>query len=237
MNKLLLFAALALLLFGSCVSETDRRIQDLYEAPGIPEAPRPFTITDFRNRAEGQSKPEWVNHWLEGGIHAVETLDAHEGRYVFISRNNGSNFKALSQWAQWFSPELDFPRLAAARVEARFLSGVSRPDNVYGSFFIALISAASDALWTGAIKEDYFWIRREFYPAEDDFFGAGVNAGNNGSPLPEEDWEFLILVTIDETLFASQLDGIFRGIRPIPQPTREQTNAANRVIERFFDGF
>jgi len=178
--------------------------------------------------------PEWVKYWLEGGVRAVETLDTHEGRRVFISRNEGGNFNALTQWAKWFSPELDFPRMAASRIESRFLFGVSHPDSVYGDFFVTLIRAASDAPWIGAVKEDFFWIRREFYPVEDEdvFFETG-----DYTPPLAEDWEFLILVTIDEDLFASQLDAVFRTVRPSPPPTRDQVSAANRVIERFFDGF
>ncbi|MCL2233544.1 MAG: hypothetical protein FWB99_10770, partial [Treponema sp.] len=59
----------------------------------------------------------------------------------------------------------------------------------------------------------------------------------DAAPLLQEDWKFLVLVTIDEAYFSSQLNTIFRTIRPNPQPTRDQLSAANRVIERFFEGF
>jgi len=237
--KKIVFSALPMLLvvvplisFGSCAGNADRRGLAFEEPYTITEIFRPFTIIDFKNKDDGQSLPEWVDLWLEGGVTAVEALDTHEGRHVFISRNEGSNFNALMQWAEWFSPELDFPRLAAARIEARFLSGVSRPDNVYGAFFVSLIRAASDALWDGAAKEEFFWIRRKFYPVEDDIMEMG-----EGVFHVEEDWKFLILVTIDKSLFASQLEAIFRSIRPAPQPTRDQIAAANRVKDNFFHGF
>jgi len=222
----------ALLLLGSCASEAYRHIPAYSGLPEYQRAARPFTVTAFRGEAEGQAMPEWVEHWLEGGIAAVEALAAHQGRHVFISRNEGVNFNALAQWAQWFIPELDFPRLAAARIQERFLYGVSRPEIVYGPFFVALVRAASDAPWAGAVKEDYFWIRREFY-----LDGNDTPEWNNNSGFTEEDWEFLILVTIDKDHFASQLDAVFRDARPASQPTREQQNAANRVIELFFEGF
>ena len=234
MNKIVLSAIPALLLLSACVSEADRHIQAPPETPEVLEIPRLFTIIDFKNKAEGQSMPEWVNHWLEGGERAVEALGIYEGRHVFISQSAGGNFNALTQWAAWFSTELDFPRLAAARIESRFLSGVSHPDHVYGPFFVTLIRAASDAPWTGAVKEDHFWIHRKFYPVEDEY---DFPEANDATPLLEEDWKFLILVTIDEALFASQLDAVFRSIQPTPPPTRDQVSAANRVIERFFDGF
>jgi len=221
-----------LLSFSSCASDADRRDPTLDEFHEITQIFRPFMILDFKNKAEGQGMPEWVDHWLEGGISALEALGAYEGRLVFISRNEGTNFNALTQWAEWFSSELDFPRLAAARIESRFLSGVSRPDNVYGAFFVNLIRAASDARWAGAVKEDYFWIRRKFYPVEDDITETG-----GAVTLVDEDWEFLILVTIEKTSFAYQLDAVFRSIRPNPQPTRDQIAAVNRVKDNFFYGF
>ncbi|MCL2374702.1 MAG: hypothetical protein FWC65_05615, partial [Treponema sp.] len=149
MNRFLL-CTIPALLFSACASEAGRRGHAPYEDPGILETPHPFAITDFMNMAEGADMPEWVSLWLEGGARAIENMDAHEGRHAFVSRNNGSNFSALEQWAQWFSADLDFPRLAAARIEARFLSGVSRPDDTYGAFFVALVRSASDAAWSGA---------------------------------------------------------------------------------------
>ena len=176
--------------------------------------------------------PEWAASWLSGGVHAVETLEEFYGRHVFIGRNEGNNFNALTQWAEWFSPELDFPRLAAARIEARFLSGVTVPDHEYGAFFVTLIRAASNTTWAGAVKQDIFWIRREFYPSENDF-----PAANEIFPAITEDWEFLILVTMDSEIFAAQLNSVFSGVNPNPTPTRDQIAAANRVMENFFEGF
>ena len=232
MKKILFPVIPALILFIACASDADRRDPAFDDAYKITEVLRPFAIIDFKNKAEGQSMPDWVDLWLEGGLRAIEALDAHEGRHVFISRNEGNNFNALTQWAEWFSPELDFPRLAATRIEARFLSGVSRPDNVYGAFFLSLIRAASDAPWPGAVKEGHFWIRRKFYPVENDVMETDETAN-----LVEEDWEFFILVTIDRTIFAAQLEAVFRSISPIPQPTRDQIAAASRVKDNFFYGF
>ena len=236
MNRILLSALLALLLFSSCVSETDRRSPSSSQIPGAWETPWPYIIIDYKNKVTGGSIPEWVSLWLEGGDREVETLGVYQNRNVFISRNEGNNFNALTQWAEWFNAELDFPRLAAARIEARFLSGVSHPDTAYGAFFVALIRAASDALWAGAIREDDFWIRRKLFPIGD-VLPASIDL-DNIDPLPDEEkWEFFILVTIEKSLFTSQLDAIFDTIVPSPQPTREQVNAVNRVIDRFYHGF
>ena len=165
----------------------------------------------------------------------METLEFYEDRFVFISRNEGSNFNALTNWAEGFLPDLDFPRLAAARIQARFSSGVPHPDYEYGAFFVTLVRTASDAQWTGAIKEDDFWIRRKYLPAPEETFDEDDNP--DASLQEREAWEFLILVTIEKELFASQLEEVFENIRPSPQPTKDQTAAISRVKERVFEGF
>ena len=247
MNRILFLAIPVLLLLASCAGRPAKQVINPPQASGAAETPLPFIIVDYKNRATGGSIPKWVSSWLEEGVGSIETQDAYIGRYVFISRNESNNFNALTQWAQGFNAELDFPRLAAARIEKRFLSGVSHPDHEYGTFFEALIRAASDTAWTGAIREDDFWLCRRFFPGENSITDmpespAGWVAADSDFPgidsLPiRESWEFLILVTIEKRIFASQLDAIFRGLKPNPPPAKDQINTANRVKDKFFDGF
>lgn len=235
MNRIFPSAILAATLIASCAGGPAKQVLTPVETSPAPETPEPYIITDYKNKAEGEKIPDWVTLWLEGGADEVENLSAHQDRYVFVGWSEGNNFNALNQWTEGFSPELDFPRLAAARIEARFSSGVPYPDAVYGAFFEALIRAASDALWTGAVREDDFWICREF-PLPDqsaenpDFESVGPSPARGR-------WEFLILVTMEKALFASQFDTVFRSAKPSPLPSKDQIAAANRVKDRFFDGF
>jgi hypothetical protein len=195
-------------------------VEEMEEAETV-ETHRPYVITDFKNKVRGGNIPRWVGLWLDSGIHEVEAM--YQDRYVFIGLNEGNNLRALNLWLDGFSPELDFPRLAAARIEARFSRSVPLPDDEYGAFFIDLIRAASDAPWIGAQREDDFWILKKYLPGDDE---------------PEnENWEFFVLVTIEKNLFTSQLDSLFKNIKPSPSPSRYQANAAKRVKEHFFEGF
>ena len=169
--------------------------------------------------------PEWVNFWLNSSIQDMEALDSFSGQYVFISRNEGLRLNPLHLWMEGFSPELDFPRLAAARIERRFASAVTHPDNEFGSFYEAIIREASDTPWYGAVSAGDFWIRRLYPPDEEE------------NVQEMETWEFLILLTIEKDLFVSQLDEIFERINPFPAPTRNQIEAINRVKGDFFSGF
>jgi len=223
MKKLFLTAVFVTLLFGSCRSEAERPVVEPPRAPEPARNPAPHTITDYRNKAQGGAIPEWVSLWLDSGAFMVENLDAYRDRYVFVARNEANNFNALNLWKDGFSAELDFPRLAAARIEKRLASVVTDPDESYGAFYETLIRAASDFSWMGAIREDDFWTLRQF------------PTGDGG--IPEENWEFQILVTIERSFFASQLDRIFQTINPNPPPSRDQRTTINRVKERFLDGF
>ena len=222
MEKLSFLAVLPLL-FVSCATEQAGHILTPQEIPPDIVTPIPFIITDHKYKSEGRNIPEWVSLFLEGGIQSVESLAAFNGRHVFISQNEGTNFNALNHWKEGFSPELDFPRLAAARIDARFFSETPLPDQVYGAFFEALIRTASNARWSGAVKEDDFWIRRRFI--------------ENNAESETENWLFLILVSIEKPVFALQLDTVFSNTRPNPPPSRGQLAAINRVKDNFFEGF
>jgi hypothetical protein len=221
MNRFLIPLILGAVFLSSCITDSGRRP---YELPVIPEekkAPRTFTIIDYKNKNSGEVIPEWVNLYFDSGLREVEALKAYQDSYAFVHRNEGNNFNALQLWKDNFSAELDFPRVAAARIEARF--SVPYPDEEYGSFYEELIRAASDASWAGAITKDDFWIYKRDPP--------------NETESERESWEFLILVTMEKSRFSSQLKTVFEKINPIPPPTENQIAAANRVKEQFFEKF
>jgi hypothetical protein len=223
MNRFLLALILGAAFLSSCVTNSGRQA---YELPPIPEeikTPRTFTIIDYKNKSGGEALPEWVNLYLDSGLRKVESLNAYQDSYAFVYRNEGNNFSALQLWKDNFSAELDFPRLAAARIEARFSSAVPYPDEEYGAFYAELIRAASDASWSGAAKGDDFWVRKKYPPSD---------AENE-----QESWEFLILVTMEKSRFSSQLETIFKNINPNPPPNENQIAAANRVKDHFFERF
>jgi len=223
MNKALVCLVLGGLFLSSCVTNTGRQAYELPEISEEIKTPRTFTIIDYKNKATGGTVPEWVNRYLNSGLRDVEALRTYQGNYVFVHRNEGNNFNALQLWKDNFSVDLDFPRLAAVRIEARFSAAVSYPDETYGAFYEALIRAASDASWTGAITRDDFWIRKKNHA--------------NETEGEQENLEFLILVAIEKSSFSSQLGKIFENINPVPPPTQNQIAAINRVKERFFETF
>ena len=222
MNKILSAAIPALLLLASCSIIRQGKMV-LNPAEMIPFNDAPYIITEHKNTAADAEMPDWVIAYIDGGLHGVEALAAYQGQYVFVAKTEGNNFTALNHWMAGFSPELDFPRLAAARVEARFFSAAPLPDQEYGTYYEALVPAASDYPWTGAVRQNDFWIRKNYIPTVDD--------------AEKETWEFMILLTIDKMSFSGQLQKVFGSVNPKPPPSRDQMSAVNRVKDRFFENF
>jgi hypothetical protein len=219
-------AAVFLALFlAACVSDPGRQGENRPEPEEDAGSEPVYHLTDYKTRAEGGTFPTWVERYLEGNIAAVEALEEYQDRYVFIAHSRGTNFRALEQWSRNFSVELDFARLAAVRIEKRFTqAALGFPDTVFGRYFETLIRAASDASWEGSMKEDDFWLKG---------FYQEIDGNTNGG----ESYDFMILVTIDKTLLASQIQPLLIGVNPRAPMSGDQLTAVNRLRDRFFEGF
>ena len=186
-----------------------------------------WEILDYRDKASGGDIPLWLSYYLDRGIPAVERLREFEAYYVFVSMNSGANLAALEQWNAGFSPDLDFARLAAARIEKRFFEAATAyPDDEYGSFFIALIRSASDALWEGAVRGSDFWLLRNYSDADAD-----------GAAVSQESYDYFILVKVEKNRLVPQIRALLQNVQPEEPLSANQTAAVNRVRERFFEGF
>ena len=220
MKKLLIFATV-LIPFASCVTEHGGFI--LIPPVEVELTQIPFVIIDHQNINFGLGIPEWVNSLLFEGERGIQAIEADLDSFLFVARSEGNNFSALQLWKDTFNAELAFPRLASTRIEARFSAGVHFPDVTYGALYETLIRSVSDARWTGMAREDNFWIQRSFDAV--------------GDEAAREDWEFLILVTIEKSYFALQLNSIFDTLNPSQPPTVAQRLTFNNVAEHFFEGF
>jgi hypothetical protein len=213
------------LFFLACLSDPGQQSEGGAEAEQAGVNEPVYHLTDYKTRAEGGAIPQWVERYLAGDIAAVEALEEYGNRYVFIARSRGSKFRAQEQWVRGFLVGLDFARLTAVRIEKRFtLAASGFPDAVFGRYFEALIRAASDASWAGAVKEDDFWLKGFYQEA-----GGGGRGG--------ESYDFMILVTVDKAQLASQIQPLLLNVKPQAPMSRDQLAAVNRVRDRFFDEF
>ena len=212
--------------------------QDLQqEQPGLSQA---WQIIESQSGSGEDELPAWVRSYLNGGVRRIETLDAYH-KYVFIGKNRGDNFNALQQWANGFTVAQDLPRLIVQRVERRLLSAaVLYPDDEYGEYFAYMIKRVSDEEYPGAVKESVFWTKQKRIPTE-------AETEENADPETEnvvaehaeltERYEFLIMFSIDQEVFQTQINNIMADIKTTTAPTRDQTTAINKIRQTFFEGF
>jgi len=166
--------------------------------------------------------PAWLRSFLNGGIEAVEKLDTYNNKYVFIGINEGKNISVLNKWIEFYTVTQDFPMLAAARIEKRLYLTLSLyPDDEYGAFYETMMHNAYNAVYTGAVKEDNYWIKTR-----------SENAGE-----PSENYKFFVLITIEKNAMQSIIRNMMTKTTADVTMTPVQNNSVNRLRITFFEGF
>jgi hypothetical protein len=178
-------------------------------------------ITETKNGSARQI-PAWLRSFLDNGIEAVERLDAYSNKYVFIGINEGENIAALNKWVEYYTVMQDFPMLAAVRIEKRmYLTASLYPDDEYGAFYETMIHNAYNAVYSGAVKEDNYWIKTRSSNTEE----------------PSENYIFFILITIEKNLMQSIIRNMIAKTNAAVTITASQSVSVNRLRNTFFEGF
>jgi len=189
--------------------------------------------------AQRNDIPEWVNIYLdaENDHQKIENLDKFSGKYVFTGENRGDNINILNQWANSFSVTFDFPRLVAHRVEKKLISSASLyPDDEYGEYFVSLIRRIFDSEFSGAVKEETFWVKRRLISVNDDNEDE-EEFRITDIPVGSERYEIFILISTEKESLQKQIREIMANVRSNVSVTRDQAAAINRVQANFFERF
>jgi hypothetical protein len=182
-------------------------------------------ITDSRDMEGEPYLPDWLSAFLGGGIEEAERIEAYAGRYLFIAGNQGVNFAALDKWADNYSVELDFPMLAAARIDRRMnVSNTVYPDEEYGIFYETFVKKAYGGEYYGAVKEDTYWIKTR------------ITGGGEYAALSEV-YNFYVLISIDTAAMQAAVYNLFTQAIDTAAPAGAQAVTINRLRQNFFEGF
>jgi len=182
-------------------------------------------ITDSRDMEGKPYLPDWLSAFLGGGIEEAERIAAYAGRYLFIAGNQGVNFAALNKWADNYSVELDFPVLAAERIDRRMnVSNTIYPDEEYGIFYETLVKNAYSGEYHGTVKEDTYWIKTK------------VTGGGEFASLSEV-YNFYVLISIDTAAMQAAVYNLFTQAFDTAAPAGAQAAAINRLRQNFFEEF
>ncbi|MDR2184942.1 MAG: hypothetical protein LBO80_04660 [Treponema sp.] len=217
MKKILIATfVISVLVLAGCASN---------KTPEYVEKTKTYEVLDHKTMAVGQEVPGWVTRYIAGGLTEVEKMPDFQNKYVFIGEDSGINLNALRQWTSGFTVAQDLSRMVSTRVQARFAGAAAgSPDDEYGRYFEAVVKNASDATYSGARKENDFWILKRY------FKGDGKN-------VDREVYDFYVLVTIDKNSLEQQINAILNETEAGTPPTKEQAVAIDRVKEAFYEGF
>lgn len=193
-------------------------------------------IIETKNGVSISHMPPWMSAYINGGVPAVEKMDTYNGKYIFVGIGEGINFFALNKWAENFTVDYDFTMLAASRIEKKLISSASLyPDYEYGNFYETMVKKAYSTVYTGAIKEDTYWIKLR--NEEGDIVESMLRAGPGIITTPSEVFNFFILVSIDKGRMQSVISNMMAEAIAAVNPVGSQRNAVNRLRQSFFESF
>ncbi|MDR2964661.1 MAG: hypothetical protein LBU88_02680 [Treponema sp.] len=224
MNKKYLFTIILLLalIFTSCLGQRKSAIVPIPDTEffDFTLLVKMENITESKGGSGTRNLPLWLRTYINGGIEETEKIETYNGKYLFIGMSEGLNFTAMNKWAENFSPVRDTAIIAAGRIEKKLVASASLyPDNEYGDFFETIIKKAYSAVYTGAVKEDAFWIK--------------IKVENE----TREIYVFFVLISIDKNVFHSVVQDMMAKSMPESSFTRNQRSAVNRLQQNFFEGF
>ena len=226
------------LLFTTCSGQQKKVIFRPDAANTPQEQAKLFDSWEIINSQNGQGSaniPEWVRWYVDNEINEIEALDRFNGKYIFIGQNGGSNFNALQQWANGYTVEQDLPRLITKRAERRLVSSASLyPDDEYGEYYEFLIRDISNGEYSGAVKEQTFWLKRKIINITETDDITNIPARPDTA---QERYEFFVLISVEKETLQKQIQGIITGIKTKIPPTKDQAAAIARVKNNFFEGF
>jgi len=218
---------LLVLIFISCVGQSNTAFipEPDFSVYNVPE--NFIEINKIISTRDGSGVggiPDWLLAYIDGGIEAVEKLDVYNDKYVFIAENEGDNIAVLNKWSERYSERLDFPMLVASRMDKRIILSASLyPDNEYGRFYETLIKNAYSSVYTGAVKEDTYWIKIWFEK--------------------ENTWEYterykhFVLLTINKTALQSIIRNMMVTTSGAVTVSSAQSNAIDRLRQTIFERF
>jgi hypothetical protein len=221
MKKLSFAAALVAALFASACSSGPKAAQ----APEYVEKTDTYIVADHKSKAVGQDVPDWVTWYISDGLRGVEALDQFKDQYVFIGEDTGTNLNALRQWATGFTVAQELSRMISTRVQEKFAGAAAgSPDDAFGRYFENVVKTVSESQFSGARKENDFWLLKRYYQAD-------------SKKVDREAYEYYVLVTIDRETLERQISGVLESAEQDPAQTPEQQTAISRVKEAFYEGF
>lgn len=219
MKKLIVALTAAALVMSavSCASKPEEKTM-------VKKGPA-YEVIDHKTMAIGGDIPAWVVTFIETGVQGIEAMDAYKDKYVFIAEDSGANKQPLSLWMTGFNVTQEVARMVSTRVQSKFAGAAAgSPDDEFGRYFENVVKSAAEARYSGARKENDFWVMRRYFKED-------------GKSIDREEYTMYVLVSIDKAMLQSQIQAVLDGTAADTPPSKEQQTAIDRVKESFYEGF
>jgi hypothetical protein len=221
-----------MLIAVSCA--TRQNAEGQFEEAIVLSVPRSYTVLEYKNTS-GEI-PQWLQYYLDADEKLVETLPDYTNDYIFVVNEKGVGLSALAKWSEYFRIEQDFSHAVFLRMYNRLLAeSGGRPDYYLGDFFEIFLKKIAGHVFSGASREDDYWIKVSF---ERDF--ADIDTADEdmeSAAEPGEEFRYYILSKINRIPFQEEIMVLFATAYSEVTPDKLQTGVISRLQSTLFSGF
>ncbi len=217
MNKKISFILIALfiasiLVFTGCATTPDEAVAKELEGTVKSE------VLEHKGSALGLNElPIWVETYILEGITGLEELADFENDYCFVAETTAQNINAAQAWVEGFSIPQTIARNVSTRVEGVFSGAESGGmDGEYGTYFENVVKTMTDTEFSGAKKENDWWVLTRRYDAD------------TKSKYTDE-YRAFVLYTIEKDILDQQVLSVIERIEQENTLSSEDTATSDRI--------
>jgi hypothetical protein len=222
-----------ILIAVSCATQ-QQQAEVRYEEAIVPPVLRSYTILEYKNDAG--KMPEWLQCYLDADEKRAETLPDYAGDYVFVINEKGTGLSSLAKWSEYFRIEQDFSHSVFLRMYNRLVAeSGGRPDYYLGVFFEVFLKKIAGHNFTGAAREDDFWLKVSF---EQNVADTDITDGNTENAVEtREEYRYYILARVNKISLQAEIMALFADAYAEVTPNKLQTGVISGLQNTLFSGF
>ncbi|MDR1232177.1 MAG: hypothetical protein LBK61_12365 [Spirochaetaceae bacterium] len=213
---------------------TRQQTEDRYEEAIAPPVPRSYIILEHKNVA--REMPEWLQCYLDADERRAEELPAYTGDYIFVINEKGGGLSALAKWSEYFRIEQDFSHAVFLRMYNRLLTeSGGRTDYYLGDFFEVFLKKIAGYDFSGAAREDDYWIKVAFEQGAADTDTTDGDTENVAETRDE--YRYYILVKVNKISLQEEITALFADAYAEVTLDKLQAGVISRLQSTLFSGF
>lgn len=163
-KMMMLFASVltVIFFFTSCASTPSEPVAKELEGTVKSE------VLEHKGSALGLNElPVWVETYILTGITGLEELPDYTGDYCFVAETSANDVNAAQAWVNGFDMPQTIARNVSTRVDGVFSGAATgSAEGAYGTYFENVVKAATEIEYSGAKKENDWWVLTRRYDTD-----------------------------------------------------------------------